>query len=242
MIYEDWTPIDARANSWDSPLAGHTSSADGFTGFEPHKHHPVVDHRTTPTGEIGTYKASGSHRSPEPYFNYEIHKPEQDAFGDWTTIKIGSQYYLFSDYDKAGSGMFGVARWTSDSINKEFDFVGELATKHPDPTCGFAEGQFYLITQGTDFISPGPWVDGVEARVGVDTSGNGKIDQWTDWHPIKETYRQKPGFVRVVETAPAAIDLQDLPAGFGFKFEYKTKDVPGQNAKPIMDRVSLSFQ
>jgi hypothetical protein len=35
----------------------------------------------------------------------------------------------------------------------------------------------------------GPWVEKVEARVGVDTDNDEKIDQWTDWQEVKETYR-----------------------------------------------------
>ena len=45
------------------------------------------------------------------------------------------------------------------SIYEEFEFVGALGGGHPDPTVGFAEGQFYLITQqSTDHVSPGPWI------------------------------------------------------------------------------------
>lgn len=32
----------------------------------------------------------------------------------------------------------------------------------------------------TDYVSPGPWVETVEARVGVDTDNDEKIDKWTD--------------------------------------------------------------
>lgn len=29
---------------------------------------------------------------------YKVHKPKQDAFGDWAAISVGSQYYLFCDF------------------------------------------------------------------------------------------------------------------------------------------------
>ena len=34
MIYEDWSPINARENGWDSPLAGRVSSPDGIQGIQ----------------------------------------------------------------------------------------------------------------------------------------------------------------------------------------------------------------
>lgn len=236
IIYEDWTPINAKTHSWDSPLAGHTSSPDCINGFLPHEHTPVVDHRTTPTGDTGTYKhPTGTH-------TYYVHKPEQDAFGDWTTIKIGSQLYLFSDFHPVGKSI-RVARFTSNSIYKEFTLAGELGDGHPDPTTGFAEGQFYLITQQTkDYISPGPWVEEVEARGGVDTDADGSIDKWTDWQVIKETYDHKPGYARVVDAAPAELNLSSLPEGFGFKFEFRVTDKTSNSSVPIMDKVQMSLK
>ena len=236
IIYEDWSPIDARSHAWDSPLAGHTSSPDGISGFYPHEHQPVVDHRTAPTGRISSYT------HPNGSYTYEIHEPGQDAYGDWTTIKVGSQFYLFSDFDPHGSGI-KIARFTSDSIYKEFKLVGSLGRGHPDPTVGFAEGQFYLITQqSTDYVSPGPWVDGVEARAGVDTDGNGTIDQWTDWQTVSESYDHKPGYARVVDVTPAQLELSGLPAGYGFQFEFRIDNTLIRNVSPIMDRVELAFE
>ena len=55
MIYEDWSPINARENGWDSPLAGRVSSPDGIRGFKYGEHPPAVDHRTRPTGKTGTF-------------------------------------------------------------------------------------------------------------------------------------------------------------------------------------------
>lgn len=243
IIHEDWTPINARRHSWDSPLAGHTSSADGLTGFQPAEHVPPIDFRTEPTGEIGTYDhphVAGTHISNPCY--YEIHTPEQDAYGDWTAIKVGSRQYLFSDYDPA-VGRMSVARFTSDSIYKQYERVGTLGSGHPDPTIGFAEGRFYLITQmNTDYVSPGPWVDGVQARGGVDIDNDGDIDQWTDWQTISEKYDYTPGYARVVDVTPARLDLSGLPEGYGFKFEFKIDNTVVSAVSPIMDRVEMNFK
>ncbi|MGB0768365.1 MAG: hypothetical protein ACPGYV_11730, partial [Phycisphaeraceae bacterium] len=53
VIYEDWSPIDARKHSWDSPLAGHAVSRTPVGGYEILA--PAIDHRTDPTGETATY-------------------------------------------------------------------------------------------------------------------------------------------------------------------------------------------
>ena len=236
MIYEDWTPISAAEHAFDSPLAGHTSSPDGIHGFTPHEHAYAIDHRTTPTGKIG------KDRRGTPY---EIHEPEQNAYGDYTMIKVGKQYYLFCDYHPKEPGKsMRLGRFTTDDIHKEFSWAGEIgAGFHPDPSVGFAEGKFYIVMQQkTDFVSPGPWVDGVEARVGVDVDGDGRIDNWTKWQRVNETYSQKPGFVRIADVAPAQIDLNSLPAGYGFKFEFKTAQLKDNQVQPIMDSVRLMFK
>ena len=96
------------------------------------------------------------------------------------------------------------------------------------------------ILQETDFVSPVPWVDGVEARVGVDKDGDGTVDDWTGWQKISESYTQKPGFARIVEVDLAAVDASDLPEAKGFAFEFRTK-VLKSGVQPIMDRVTLAF-
>ncbi|NNJ24131.1 hypothetical protein [Alienimonas chondri] len=235
LFYENWDPINAKTHAWDSPLAGRAVSPDGI---QPFKHaNNVVDKRTTPTGKFGEY------RHPHGTYKYEIHEPEQNAYGDWTSIRIGGQYYLFCDYDPVGDHMY-VGRWTSDSLEKEYTFCGQFGNGHPDPTVGFAEGQFYLIQQraDVDFVSPGPWVGGVEARAGVDTTGDGAVDLWTGWREVKETYKQKEGFVRLVDRTPATLDVSDLPAGVGFQFEYRTAPVDGQTVNVEMDRVEWTFE
>ncbi len=237
IIYENWSHIDAKHHSWDSPVAGHAVSPDGLSKFEILDY--AVDDRTTPTGKFATF----NHPFNPEIMRYEIHEPTQNAYGDWTALKVGQQYYLFCDYHPANDEI-RIGRWTSDSLNNQFTWCGELGNGHPDPTIAFAEGQFYLIQQRakTDFISPGPWVDGVEARVGVDTSGNGKTNQWTDWQVVEESYSQKEGFTRIVETAPAQIDLTTLPAGYGFQIEYRTQGVADQTALPKINAFTLSFQ
>lgn len=113
---------------------------------------------------------------------------------------------------------------------------------HPDPDIAFAEGKFYLITQmKIDYVSPGPWVDQVEVRVGVDVDDDGAIDEWTAWQPVKERYDYIKGFSKQVKRIPACLDLTDLPAGFGFCFEFRTEDKTENKSMPIMDRVSMAF-
>lgn len=239
IIYEDWSPINARNHSWDSPLAGHADSPDCINGFGPHEYPYPIDERSTPTGTFGTY----IHGTTKDVYTYEIHDGPQHAYGDYTMIKVGSQYHLFCDFDAHDRSM-RVGRWTSGNIYQPFTWSGEIGQGlHPDPTIGFAEGQFYLIVQTDefDFASPGPWVDNVQARAGVDTDGDSTIDQWTTWQTITEQYSHKPGFARIVNVAPARIDLSSLPAGFGFKFEFNTTDTTTNDSKPIMDSVTMSF-
>jgi hypothetical protein len=237
LIYEDWSPIKASTHAWDSPLAGHTTSVDGITGFVEGDHQPPIDLRTTPTGTFGTYNHPNY-----PNASYEIHSPDQNAYGDWTTVKIGSRFFMFCDNDPVGQSI-RMGRFASDSIYGQFKYTGEMHTGHPDPSVGFAEGQFYLFTQqNTDYTSPGPWVDGVEARAGVDTDGNGSIDQWTTWQSINEQYDYTPEFIRVVTLTPAGLDLSSLPEGYGFEFEFKIDDSVVAAASPIMDQVKMTFE
>lgn len=120
--------------------------------------------------------------------------------------------------------------------------MGSLGEGHPDPTVGFAEGQFYLITQGpNDYVSSGPWVDGVQARAGVDGDGDGTIDHWTDWQAVRESYDHKSGYARVVDVTPAQLDLAGLPAGLGFQFEFRCHNTGTGRAAPIMDGVTFEF-
>lgn len=249
LIIENWDPINARTHGWDSPLASHAVSPDGISGFEIKE--PAVDYRTKPTGKTGTYKhPHWTKEDPENFLTdvaeYEIHEPEQDAYGDWAAIAIGGQYYLFGDFDPVNrqehQGM-KVAWFTSSDIDKEpFKFCGSIGKGHPDPDVMFAEGQFYLVTQTKeDFISPGPWVDGVQVRVGVDTSNDGQVDQWTEWQEVKESYSGIEGFAKQVAKTPAQLDLSKLPEGFGFQFEVKLADTTENDSVPILDKVSLSF-
>ena len=244
IIFEDWSPINASKHSWDSPLAGHAVSKDGLTDFV--FKDPPVDQRTKDTGKIGTYRHPHWKQHKDWDSNvaeYKIHEPTQNAFGDWAAIAIGGQYYLFGDFHPAGSHKLSVAWFTSSDINTPFTFCGNIGKGHPDPDVCFAEGRFYLATQQRmDFVSSGPWVETVEARVGVDTTKDGKLDVWTEWQVIKESYDYIKGFSKQVSRTPASVDLSKLPAGFGYGFELKLEDGTTNKSVPIIDRVTMSFE
>ena len=251
VIYEDWSPIHANSHSFDSPLAGHAVSKDGKGDFKILA--PAVDERTNPTGVIKTYKhphwvKESPERFPSDIGEYEVHEPEQNAYGDWASICIGGQYYLFGDYDPAGShgtkgSNMSVGWFTSSSLDKQFEFCGNVGQGHPDPDVCFAEGRFWLATQPeTDFVSPGPWVERVEVRVGVDTDNDAKIDRWTDWQEVKESYDYITGFAKQVARTPAEMDLSALQAGYGFQYELRITDSTENKSKPIIDEVSVTFQ
>lgn len=268
VIAEDWSPIDASTHAWDSPLATHAVSPDGISDFKILD--PAVDERTEPTGKFAEHIHPHWHKEdPENYpgkvyegkknkhkvrrgqtvafARYEVHEPEQNAFGDWASICIGGQYYLFCDFDPStahgNKKSMSVAWFTSDDINKQFTFCGNLGSGHPDPDVMFAEGQFYLATQmSKDYVSPGPWVERIELRVGVDVSNDGKVDQWTEWQEVKETYDYISGFSKQVSKTAAKIDLSSLPQGYGFQFEVKMTDTTDNPSKPILDKMALSFK
>jgi hypothetical protein len=245
IIAEDWSPIHAQSRSWDSPLATHGVSKDGKAPFKILA--PPVDTRTKPTGKIGTYKhPHWAKEHPEKFktniAEYEIHEPEQEAYGDWAAIAIGGQYYLFGDYDPAGGHEMSVGRFTASSIDGPFQWCGHVGKGHPDPDVMFAEGRFYLATQqNSDFTSPGPWVEKVEARVGVDSDNDGKVDQWSEWQELKESYDYTPGFSKQIARTPAELDLSGLPAGFGFQIDVRLTDTTENESKPILDKLVLSF-
>jgi hypothetical protein len=244
VIYEDWSPINASKRSWDSPLAGHAVSEDGVKDFKIQA--PAIDNRTKSTGKTATYKHPHWQQHPDWNTNigkYTVHEPEQEAYGDWAAIRVGGQYYLFGDYDPIGGHHMAVGWFTSKSLDQKFTWCDKIGNGHPDPDIGFAEGKFYLITQfKQDFVSPGPWVETVHARAGVDTDNDGKINQWTKWQVVTEKYEYKPGFAKLIDKTQASIDLSDLPAGFGYQFEFKMTDTTANKSKPIMDKVTVKFK
>jgi len=161
---------------------------------------------------------------------------------DWAAICVGEQYYLFGDFDPVGGHEMSVGWFTSSSLDEPFQWCGKIGQGHPDPDICFAEGKFYLATQqATDYVSSGPWVPRVEARVGVDSNEDGEIDTWTKWQEVKESYDYVEGFSKQIQRIPAAIDLSELPAGFGFCFEFRTEDTTQNESQPILDRISLTF-
>ena len=246
MIYEDWSPLNPRKHSWDSPLAGHSDSPDGITGFLPHEHKPPIDMRTPPTDSTGTYEPHKTQLDPRkdlgPY-TYEMHEEPQDSYGDYSIIKVGTGYYLFCDYDPGDEEKsMRVGRWYSDDIKKQFTWDGEIGEGfHPDPTIGFAEGRFFLLVQRSeyDFVSPGPWVDQIFIRAGVDTDHDGKIDQWTKFEKIKEAYKQKPGYTKVIEVKQAVFSAESLPPGWAFKIEIMTG--PNNSLRPVINTLETWF-
>lgn len=246
IIAEDWSPIHAQSRSWDSPLATRGVSEDGHTNFKIMD--PPVDKRTKPTGKIGTYKhPHWAKEDPKNYktnvAEFEIHEPEQEAYGDWASISIGGQYYLFGDYDPVGGHQMSVGWFTASSIDEPFEWCSNIGNGHPDPDIAFAEGQFFLATQQkTDYVSAGPWVETVEARVGVDTDKDQKIDKWSEWTVVKESYDYIPGFSKQVKRTPAQLDLSDLPEGFGFQIELKITDTTENKSKPIIESLELGFE
>lgn len=245
VIIEDWSPLNAGKRSWDSPIAGHAVSPNGTNGFKFQK--PAVDNRTKPTGKIATYKhPHWAKEDPKNYptniAEYEVHEPEQEAYGDWAAICIGGRYYLFGDYDPVGGHQMSVGWFTSPSIDQQFTWCDKIGKGHPDPDIAFAEGQFYLATQQrTDFVSPGPWVETVRARVGVDTDNDAKVDKWTGWTELKESYDYIPGFSKQVAKTPAQLNLSDLPAGYGFQIQLRLTDSTENKSKPIVEKLTLSF-
>lgn len=246
VIIEDWSPINASKRSWDSPLAGHAVSPDGLSDFVFRA--PPVDNRTKPTGKKESYQhPHWAKEDPDNYKTgigeYEVHEPEQEAYGDWAAICIGGQYYLFGDYDPAGGHQMSVGWFTSASIDEPFTWCDHIGNGHPDPDVAFAEGRFYLATQQkTDYTSPGPWVESVSARVGVDTDNDKKIDQWTEWTEVKESYDYIPGFSKQIKKTPATMDLSSLPEGYGFQIELKVADTTDNKSRPVIEGLKLSFQ
>jgi hypothetical protein len=136
-----------------------------------------------------------------------------------------------------------VGWFTSPSIDQEFTWCDHIGKGHPDPDIAFAEGQFYLATQQkTDYVSPGPWVESVEARVGVDVDNDSQIDQWSEWARLKETYDYTPGFAKQIKRTPAEMDLSKLPEGYGFQVEMKLTDTTENKSKPMIESLGLTFQ
>ena len=180
------------------------------------------------------------------FATYNIHEPEQNANGDWASISIGGQYYLFADNDPAGSHGredMSVAWFTSGDISKPFTFCGSIGKGHPDPEIIFAEGKFFLLTQlESDFVSPGPWVEKVEARIGVDTNNDGGVDHWSEWTRVTEKYEVMKGFAKQVSRIPASMDLKGLPEAYGFQFEVKVEDQTGNLSRPSIEKVELEFE
>ena len=81
----------------------------------------------------------------------------------------------------------------------------------------------------------------MEVRVGVDTDNDKKVDQWTDWSQVKESYDYIKGFSKQIAKKPAQLDLSKLPAGFGFQVELRLTDSTENKSKQMIDSLSVSF-
>jgi hypothetical protein len=135
-----------------------------------------------------------------------------------------------------------IAWFTSSSINKPFTFCGSIGKGHPDPDIMFAEGKYYMFSETKDnYVSPGPWVETVEVRVGVDTKNDGVIDTWGDWQVVSEHYYYIKGFSKQIEKTAAQINLSNFPEAYGFQVEFKIKDTTENISKPIIDKMVVEL-
>lgn len=48
--------------------------------------------------------------------------------------------------------------------------------------------------------------------------------------------------VKHVDKLSAKIDLTDLPAGYGFGFELRMTDTTQNKSKPMLDRITITFE
>ena len=75
-----------------------------------------------------------------------------------------------------------------------------------------------------------------------DSNNDGKINQWTDWTEVKETYDYIKGFSKQIKRVPAAMDLSKFPDGYAFQIELKIADSTDNKSKPIVESLELEFQ
>ena len=78
--------------------------------------------------------------------------------------------------------------------------------------------------------------------MGVDTTNDGLVNEWSDWQVVKEQYDYMEGFSKQVERIPAQLNFSDLAEGYGFQFEVKMIDTTENESKPILDKVVVSFK
>ena len=105
MISENWQPINASKRSWDSPLASHMVSDDGIGNFKILEH--AVDYRTKPTDRTATFEHP-HWNDEEKVVTYEIHEPEQDAFGDWAvSYETAKSKRLLREQRERAAGLKG---------------------------------------------------------------------------------------------------------------------------------------
>ena len=72
-------------------------------------------------------------------------------------------------------------------------------------------------------------------------SNNGKIDKWSKWSDMRESYEYIEGFSKQIKKIPAKLNLGNLPAGFGFQVEVKISDSTINASKPLIESLVLSF-
>ena len=218
IIFEDWSPINARKHSWDSPSPAMPSAPTGSTGtpswLPPWTSVPSPPARWPNTHPHWKGRIPSVSRATSP--NMRSTNPSRtltETGRPFPSAGSTTSFATFTPHTRNPDRLVHVLEH-----RQALFLLREIGKGHPDPDIGFAEGRFYLVTQtANDYVSPGPWVEKVEARVGVDTDKDGKVNRWTKWQETKENYEYVKGFSKQVAKTPAKLDLSDLPEGFGFK-------------------------
>jgi hypothetical protein len=243
IIYEDWSTIDPSSHHWDAPIAGHATGFRGYADFTVRE--PMIDLRTNPTGNFGSYLHPHWLEHPQWTSNigiFQEHSPEQDAFGDWAGIVIENRLYLFGDYLPAGSESIHLAWFTSSSISPPLVFCGELPSEHPDPDIGFAENRFYLFTQQPiTYSSTGPWVGSVAVRILMDTDNDGIMDKTSTWKPVSESYSKAQNYAKIIDKTAAVAQFPEMDSGYSFIVEIMTSNDESDPVFPSIDSLIITF-
>lgn len=108
-----------------------------------------MDYRTTPAGIFNEFEhphwdrddtenypgRTNEKNELRTFSRFEVHDPEQDAFGDWAGITVGEQVYLWGDFHPAGStaqSEMKIAWFTSKALGQPFKLCDSIGSVHPD--------------------------------------------------------------------------------------------------------------